>query len=297
MTETLALPSPPSPGWLDRAAFPFAARWREIEGHRMHLVDEGSGPPVLFVHGTPSWSWEWRHLVAGLRDGHRCVAPDALGFGLSDKPTEGLRLADHSRRLGLLADQLGLEHVHLVVHDFGGPIGLRWAAEHPDRVASITVLNSFLGSPRALPKLWWLGRLLDGAFGRWLYLACNASPRWVAPSAWADRRKLTPAIQRHYMSPFPDAASRHGPWTIVGEITKADPWLAESGRLVAQRLGGHRALLLWGLADPAFGAGALATVRAALPGARWEGLAGVGHFPQEEAPGEVLAALRSHLAG
>ena len=122
------------PPWLDTRAYPFATRALEIEGARVHYVDEGDGPTVLFVHGLPTWSFVWRHLIAGLRDRHRCVAPDLPGFGLSDKPAgDAYRPEDQARRLAVFVDALRLKDWALVVHDFGGPIGLSLPVEHPSR--------------------------------------------------------------------------------------------------------------------------------------------------------------------
>ena len=123
------------PAWVDRAQYPFEPRALDVGAGTMRYVDEGTGPPVVMVHGTPTWSFLYRDLVKGLRDRYRCVAPDLLGFGLSDKPAgASYRPEDQGRRLRGLIDRLALKDITLMVHDFGGPIGLSYALEHPGNV-------------------------------------------------------------------------------------------------------------------------------------------------------------------
>src|SRR5437868_15266645 len=127
---------PTTPRWLDREAFPFRSRWLEIAAGRLHYVDEGRGPPILFVHGTPTWSFEWRHLIRALRDGYRCIGVDHLGFGLSDRPRDAAyTLEAHADRPRAFVARLRLTRLTLVAHDFGGPIALPLAEEVPSRIA------------------------------------------------------------------------------------------------------------------------------------------------------------------
>src|SRR5262245_1933815 len=125
------------------AAYPFTPRFLG----KLHYIDEGAGPPILFVHGTPTWSFEFRHLIAGLRATHRCVAVDHLGFGLSERPPDAAYTPEaHAERLRAFVDALGLERFTLVVHDFGGPIGLPLALDGSGRVERLVVLNSWMWS-------------------------------------------------------------------------------------------------------------------------------------------------------
>src|SRR5262249_20412588 len=128
--------------WIDRTEYPFTSRYLDLDAGRMHYVDEGEGHPIVMVHGTPDWSFLYRHLIKPLSVGYRCIAPDHLGFGLSDKPIGwGYRPADHARNLRALIDHLGLERYTLVVHDFGGPIGLACAIERPEQVERLVISN------------------------------------------------------------------------------------------------------------------------------------------------------------
>jgi haloalkane dehalogenase len=160
----------------------------------MHYLDEGRGPVLLFVHGTPTWSFEFRHLVRALRARYRCIAPDHLGFGLSDRPAHLPYTPEaHAQVLGRFVDRLGLSNFTLVVHDFGGPIALPLALG-AGRVERLVVLNSWMWSFADDPVIRRRARMLSGAFGRFLYRWLNLSLRVLLPSAYGDRRKLTPAI-------------------------------------------------------------------------------------------------------
>ena len=126
--------------WLDRNAWPWEARFHEGSEGRLHYIDVGEGPTFLFSHGTPTWSFEWRHLIAGLEDRARCIAVDHLGFGLSDRPAQaGYRPEDHAARFAEFPDALDLRDVTVLIHDYGGPIALRWILDHPDRVARVVI--------------------------------------------------------------------------------------------------------------------------------------------------------------
>lgn len=285
-----------APAWLDTELYPFEPRFMDVDGGRMHYVDEGDGPVVLMVHGTPTWSFLFRRLIRALSSDYRVIAPDHIGFGLSAKP-EGwsYRPADHQRNLATLVERLGLEDVTLVVHDFGGPIGLGWAVDHPERVRSLVLFNTWLWSLHgSAPGR--LGSLLGGRLGRWLYRRLNLSPRFLLPMAFHDRGRLDPAVHRHYMSPFSSPGERQGAWVFARELLGSTAWYED--RLA--RVGALRdkpALLLWGMKDVAFGPDALERWKRTLPAARSVELADAGHFAMEEAPDATERSLREFLAG
>ena len=137
-----------TPAWVDREAYPFRSRFIELaSGRRVHYIDEGEGDVVLFVHGTPTWSFEWRHVIRALARTHRCVAMDNLGFGLSDRPRDFDYCPEsHARMLRAFVERLGLNDVTLVVHDFGGPIGLPLALHEPSIVRRLVVFNTWMWS-------------------------------------------------------------------------------------------------------------------------------------------------------
>jgi haloalkane dehalogenase len=284
------------PAWVDRAAYPFHAHYFDTADGRLHYADEGEGPPVVLVHGTPTWSFLYRQLIPRLvTAGHRVIAPDHLGFGLSDHPAgAGYRPEDHARRLAALVDALGLQDLTLVVHDFGGPVGLAYALERPERVAGLVVLNTWLWPLDDDPRIVRASRVAGGPLGRFLYTRLNASPRWLIPAAFADRRRLTPAIHRQYLAPFPDAASRLPLWALARALLGSSAWYAGLWERRA-RLARTPALLVWGMKDPAFGPAYLARWREALPGATVAELPDAGHFVPEEAADDLASHVTAFL--
>ena len=285
-----------TPDWLDRGAYPFEPYTFETADGRMHYVDEGEGPPVVLVHGTPTWSFLWRGLIRALAPDHRVIAPDHLGFGLSDKPPGApYRPEDHARRLASLIDGLGLHDVALVVHDFGGPIGLSYAVERPENVQALVVYNTWMWSKAGDPATVRASRLLGGPLGRWLYTRLNLSPRVLLPAVYADKATLTAEIHRHYMRPFPDAASRHAPATLARELVASSTWYDS---LWARRgvLAEMPALIVWGERDPTFGSDDLRRWREALPQAWVRTYPDAGHVVQEEAP-ESAVTVADFLRG
>lgn len=285
-----------TPVWLDRGEYPFQSRFLDLEAGRMHYLDEGTGPVVVFVHGTPVWSFVYRNLIKALSRTHRCIAPDHLGFGLSDKPPGwGYRPADHAYNLGILIERLGLCDITLVVHDFGGPIGLAYAVKRPENVARLVICNTWMWSLRENREAAQISGMLGGAFGRFVYERLNFSPRVLIP-AISGERKIPAHIHRHYIDVAPTPQARHAMWVCARELVGSSEWY-DSLWAQRERIRHHPALLLWGLRD-----------RGVLSGvfdlARWQGLftdarsvtyPAVGHFVQEEAAPEIAAEIAAFL--
>jgi haloalkane dehalogenase len=286
------------PPWLDRIAYPFAVRSCTLpSGCAMRYVDEGEGDPLLFVHGTPSWSFEWRHVIRALATAHRCVAPDLLGFGLSARPRDfSYTPESHAQELAAFVESLALRDITLVVHDFGGPIALPLALERQGIIRRLVVLNSWMWSLADDPAMARAARLLGGPIGKFLYERVNLSPRVVMPGAYADRKKLTRDIHAQYLAPFPDRWSRGAVlWTLARALLASS---AHYERLwsARERLRDLPVLIIWGTRDPAFKLDMLARWREAVPNATVTELP-VGHWPQEEAPREVVGALKVFVEG
>lgn len=287
-----------TPAWLDLAAWPYAPHYVEVDGARLHYVDEGTGPLVVLVHGTPTWSFEWRHVIAGLRGQCRVVAMDHLGFGLSDRPVSaGYRPEDHAARFrAFMAAVCPSGPVTLVVHDFGGPIALDWALDHPDRLAHLVVTNSWMWPFDDDAGMRRKARLAGGALGRWLYRRFNASLRLIMPSAYGDRRRLTPAIHGQYLAPFPDAASRERVlFTLAQSLLGSSTFFASLWQR-RDRLAGTDVRLVWGMRDSAFPPYLLTRWQQAFPHARTTAVDDAGHWPHEEAPLVVVRTLGAAVA-
>jgi haloalkane dehalogenase len=260
-----------------------------VPGGDMAYVDEGTGDPVILVHGTPSSSREWSHIGARLSAHHRVLAPDHLGFGASDRPSDWrtYSLQWHTANFAAWLDQVAVPAFHLVVHDFGGPIALPIALAAPSRLLSLTVIQSWLWDLKA-PNM-------DTVVMRWLYLSANFSARVMVRLAWGRRRKLTRELHAEFTRQFPTRASRAGAWGFARSVSHEGPLMDAAGRKL-HRLAHVPTLLVWGKADRMVTASHFARWRQEFPHAEILDLEDVGHFPQIEAPDEVAAAIERRIA-
>lgn len=286
------------PAWVDREQWPWASREADVGDGTMRYVDVGDGPAVILSHGTPTWGFEWRHVIRGLAHRYRVIVPDHLGFGLSDRPAQAeYTPAAHAARFRRFVDGLALPRFSLVVHDFGGPFALPTALDLADRVDRLVVINSFAWSFDDEPDMRRKGWLAGTWLFRWLYRHLNLSVRFIAPSAWGDRSKLTPAIQAHYLAPWPDPDDRERVlWALAAALSGSSGFY-ESIWAQREALRALPTAIVWGRKDSAFGPPQLAKWRAALPDAWVTELSDAGHWPHEEDPDRVVAALLARLEG
>jgi len=295
----------PSKGRSDwRPLYPFDSRWIHRSGGRMHYIDErpsgssdGDDETLLFVHGNPTWSFHWRTLILALRGEYRCVAPDHLGCGLSEKPACYLRLVDHIDNLVKLIDLLDLKNVTLVAQDWGGAIGLGAMLRMPQRLARIVLFNTGAFPPRIIPlriracRAPLIGRLAVQGAGRFNLAALRMT--------LARRRCLDPAVAAGYLAPYDSWAARRAVYGFVKDIPKGPghpTWLtlAEIERELPT-LADRPALLVWGMRDWCFQYDSLRRFIAAWPQAEVHELADVGHWVVEDAPDESLALVEKWL--
>lgn len=262
----------------------------------MNYVDEGSGPLILFVHGTPTNSYEYRHLIAALSMRFRCIAPDHLGFGESSRPRSFAYTPEaHAKVLKEFVERLRLQDITLVVHDFGGPIGLPLALDGHSRVRRLILMNTWAWPIDDDPKMARPAKLIGGAIGRFLYRYANASLRLIMPSAYGDRKKLTPEIHRRYLDVFRDRDAR-----VVVLHALAKSLLGSRAHYQSlldriERLRDVPVLIVWGMKDSAFQTYQLERWRKLLPGAQVEMIEGAGHWPHEEEPARVIEAIERFL--
>jgi haloalkane dehalogenase len=281
--------------WLDRNEYPFAPHYFPTGAGRMHYVDVGEGEPIVMVHGTPEWSFIYRRLIDCLSSRYRCIAPDHIGFGLSDKPVGWSYLPkDHAENLEALIGGLALRDITLVVHDYGGPIGLAYALKHPENVKRIVIMNSWMWSLQEDPA-YDRTKVLSGSFGRFLYQYLAFSPRVMIPLAMGDRGKLSRSVHRHYLQAFPTPESRYGTWVLARELLGSSAWYDQLWRQ-RSHLQHLPALILWGMKDFAFGPKELERWREVLPNARVETYRDVGHFVQEELGTRLCEPVMSFMA-
>jgi haloalkane dehalogenase len=264
----------------------------EFEGLDLRYVDEGSGAPVfLLVHGEPTSSYLWRKIIPQLPG--RKVAPDLIGFGRSDKPTDaGWYSYDrHVASIARLAEELDLRDVTLVVHDWGGPIGLRFAVENADRVARLVILNTGIGGGRAPSEMWLRFRAVVRELGGALDIGRLVEAGTV--------NGLPDDVREAYDSAFPTPESKAGALAFPEFVpTEPDHPNAEPMNrvLAALREWEKPALVVWGVEDRVLPVAIAERIVKAIPGARGPVLIeGASHFLQEDRPDEVAAAIRDFV--
>jgi haloalkane dehalogenase len=261
----------------------------------MHYLDEGTGDPIVFVAGNPSWSFEARHLIKALSGQYRCIAVDHLGFGFSDKPANfSYTPQAHAQNQEALLTALRLERITFVVGDWGGPIGLSYAINHPDQTRFAVITNTFLWSVKSDWYYQGFSKFMGGPLGRWLTRNHNFFAQNVVYMAFGDKSKLTPAIHRHYLAQSTSPDERTGQWVFPGQIIGASDWLAGLWERRAA-LNGKVGLIAWGGKDIAFREKELQTWTAAFPAARVLRFPASGHYLLEENPVEVAQAIRDLL--
>jgi len=275
--------------------FPYEPRWRTAGGLRLAHVDEGDGPPVVMLHGEPTWSFLWRHVLVPVRDaGFRCIAPDMAGFGRSDKPTDVAWYSydRHTELLAGLLDDLDLRDVTLVVHDWGGPVGLRVAVERPERVGRLVITDTglFTGAQR-MTDTWLAFREVVATvdtldIGRLVRAGCARDPG--------------EAVLAAYDAPFPTEASKAGARAFPQLIPfSPDAPGADAGRRTLAGLRDDRrpTLLLWADRDAVlpFAVGERFAEAIGRPPPRR--IAGAGHFLQEDEGRLVGRLIADWLTG
>jgi haloalkane dehalogenase len=278
----------------DLPDFPFESSYREIDGLRLAYLDEGQGKPVVFFHGEPTWSFLWRRVIPPVRDGgFRCIAPDYAGFGRSDKPTD-LSWYTYDRHVGLMSEllvRLDVRDATAVVHDWGGPIGLRLAVEQPQRVARLVILNTGVGGGRPPSETWLRFREVVRAAGG------EFQPgRLIRTSAV---RGLEDEVVAAYDAPFPTPESKAGTLAFP-ELVPTEPEHPNTAPLLAIREALRSwekpALVLFGDSDPIFTPEAADAISRLIPGALpAEMVPKAGHFVQEDAGEEVAVRIAEFL--
>jgi haloalkane dehalogenase len=271
--------------------WPFAPRYVEQDGLRMHYVDEGGGDTVLLLHGEPTWSFLYRKVIPELA-GFRCVAPDYFGFGRSDKPTDvGFYTYDaHVQSIARFAEELDLRDATLVVQDWGGPIGFRFAVENPERVARLVVLNTGIGA-RA-PSEEWL-RFQDFMRRVGTEIVAGQLVRMSLVQPTSDE------VIAAYDAPFPVPESRVGIVAFPEQVPTSREHPNAAAMLdVRERLAGfdRPALVLFSDSDPIFSRRAAEVMAELLPNAELDPpLEGAGHFLQEDRGPEVGRRIAAWL--
>ncbi|MCC6465145.1 MAG: alpha/beta fold hydrolase [Planctomycetes bacterium] len=275
--------------------YPFADHWLDLGEVNLHYVDEpgrADKPALLFLHGNPTWSFYWRHLVARFRGTYRCVAPDHMGCGLSDKPQAyPYTLAQHIANVRSLVYALDLRDIVLVVHDWGGAIGMGLAAEIKDRVRGFVVCNTAAFASSRMPAA--IGLCRVPGFGALAIRGFNAFVRGAL--ATCAKKPLSPEARAGYLAPYGSWEQRVANLRFVQDIPTGpghESWptlqRVEAGLSAFAR---HPMLLLWGMQDYVFNGHFLAEWQQRFPAALVQRFDEAGHFVVEDARAEVISAM------
>lgn len=276
--------------WLNKELYPFEYRYVSLSAGKMHYIDEGKGEVVLFVHGTPTWSFLYRDFVKSLSKKYRCIAIDHIGFGLSDKPTAFPgRPQDHAENLTEFIHKLDLQNITLVVHDFGGPIGLGAGIANSERIDRIVMFNSWLWSTSEMNDVKKIDKMINSWLGKFLYLNMNFSPKILLKQAFANKVQLTKEAHQHYIKPFPSKESRMQLLNLAKSLAGSSHWYQEQWEQL-DKLRDKEWLILWGTKDKFITTDFLHKWKAALPNALVNEFES-GHFVQEEETQKSIAAI------
>jgi pimeloyl-ACP methyl ester carboxylesterase len=281
--------------------YPFAPHYLDINGFQMHFVDEGDGEPVLLLHGDPTWGYLWRRFIPILAPHRRCIVPDQMGMGKSGTPESPYpyRLRNHIANLEALVLQLDLHELTLVLHDWGGPVGLGMATLHPHRIRRLVLMNTWAFAPwpgAPFPKLI---ELIRSARGEKFVLEKNGylEPAFLGTTHHPE--KLTEIIMDAYRAPFPTPASRRALlcWSRDIPVHETDPSYAEMKQIEERlpRFNRTPTLLVWGMRDPVLPESVLRMWQQIYPHAITHEIDDASHFLQEDAPDLIVSFTQEFL--
>ncbi len=284
--------------------FSFQRNFLNRKGHQYHYVNEGQGEPVVMVHGNPSWSFYYRNLIKALSSNYQCIVPDHIGCGFSDKPDDQryeYSLTNRIDDLEALLEHLNItENITLVVHDWGGMIGMGYAARHPERIKKLVILNTaafHLPEAKAFPWPLWLCR--NTLLGRFLVRGFNAFAA-IAAKVGVKRKAMPKSIRQAYLAPFDSWKNRISTLRFVQDIPlkptdKSYQLVSDITEGLAQ-FNQHPTLICWGMQDFVFDEHFLAQWQIHLPQAEVHSFSDCGHYILEDASDEVVPLICRFIA-
>jgi acyl-CoA synthetase (AMP-forming)/AMP-acid ligase II/pimeloyl-ACP methyl ester carboxylesterase len=285
--------------------YPFRSRFVTVgrgtatggtRGHRMHYVDEGSGPVVVCLHGNPTWGFLFRNLIAALRDDFRVIVPDHVGCGLSDQPGDVcFRAGDRIGHLEDLLAELGIGRFSLVMHDWGGPLGTGLAVRRPADVERLVYFNTTLAEMSLLPGM--IRRAAAPVIGK--LLTHDTMQFLKLLTSFGVVQAMPEEVKRGYLRPYQTRAGRRAIWGFVQDIpfSPSHPTAPLMDDMVARlpTLADTPVKIIWGMKDPCFHPGILRQVAARFPQADVVRVPDASHLVLEDAPGRSIAAIREFL--
>lgn len=276
------------PDWVDREEYPFHTFYYNTPNGKMHFVDEGKGDPVVMIHGNPVWSFVYRKVIKQLSGNYRCIAPDHLGFGLSDKPENWDYLpVNHAQNLELLLNELQLNNITLVVNDWGGPTGLAYALKYPGKIKKLIILNTWMWSVKDEAYYRNFSGFMGGSIGRFLIKHYNFFAKVVVKKAIGKSKPITKQVHDHYCQHLPTANDRIGCYVFPKEIIGSSEWLNILWQQ-KDKISSIPTIFIWGMQDIAFREKELNNWVKNWNNARVYKVATSGHYPQETDPEYIV---------
>lgn len=281
--------------------FPFAPHYAALNGVRIHFVDEGRGEPVVLLHGDPTWGYLYRRFIPALSRRRRCIVPDHMGMGKSDTPTSPVpyRLCHHIANLEALMLELALTDITLVLHDWGGPVGLGVATRHPERIKRLVLMNTWASAPWPGAPFPRLLEIIRSERGERFVLERNGYLEPALLGTTYHPERLTKNVMAAYRAPFPTPESRLALlcWSRDIPVVETDPSYAEMKGIEdgLARFGRHPVLLIWGMRDPVLPESVFHWWQRLYPQAVSYEIGDASHFLHEDAPEEVVGRIETFL--
>ncbi|WP_425439323.1 alpha/beta fold hydrolase [Pseudoalteromonas denitrificans] len=282
---------------------PFKTQYLDLNGQKYHYVNEGQGEPVVMVHGNPSWSFYYRNLVSSLSATHQCIVPDHIGCGLSDKPGDeeyDYTLKQRIDDLETLLEHLNVkENITLVVHDWGGMIGMGYAARYPERIKRLVILNTgAFHLPKAKPFPWALWICRNTFVGTFLVRGFNAFSS-IASYVGVKREPMTKEIRQAYVAPFNSWKNRISTLRFVQDIPlkphDRNYQLVSDITASLSKFKDLPSMICWGSKDFVFDKHFLAQWKTELPKAKVHEFNDCGHYILEDASTEVVPLVTDFI--
>lgn len=280
--------------------YPFRPNFLETDGGRLHYLDEGpkDAPPLLLLHGNPTWSFYYRKIVQAFAGARRVIVPDHLGCGLSDKPQAyPYTLERRIAHVGQLIEHLGLGALDLGVHDWGGAIGMGWATAHPERINKLVVFNTAAFPAQRIPFSINVCRI--PLFGAVAIRGLNAFAKVALLRCVVHKERLTPEVKAGYLAPYDTWAHRVANLRFVEDIpmSPAHPSYATLSR-IGERLSlleSKPMLIVWGAQDFCFDDSFYTEWKTRFPRAECHYLEDAGHYVVEDAHERIIPWMTAHL--
>ncbi|MHA1451064.1 MAG: alpha/beta fold hydrolase [Candidatus Hodarchaeales archaeon] len=281
--------------------YPFDSHWLNIDGNQYHYLDEGprESPAIVMIHGNPTWSFYYRDLVKPLREKFRVIVPDHIGCGMSDKPQDySYTIEQHIKNLEKLISHLQLKSLTLVMHDWGGGIGMGYAIRHPEKIARFIIFNTAVFMLSSIPRRIKICR--SDHFGGFLVRRLNAFLKFAVRYGTSQRKRFTNAVKAGYMAPYNNWKNRIAIHRFVQEIPLESN---HHTRVVVEELEAglsnfrhHPMMILWGADDFTFSEkDVLPEWRVRFPGAKVEIIPNAGHFVVEDAHEKIVPRMMEFL--